>query len=57
MGIWRQICKVVEDMHSIQVIKVKAHNSEKDCDNDHLLLSLRKGNVAADFYAKAGITR
>ena len=56
-GIWRQVWQILHEDHSVQVIKVKSHKSEAACKGDPMQLWLRKGDVAADGYAKAGSRR
>jgi len=56
-GIWKLIWDILDPGHEVNVTKVKAHKSEAACNGDPMQLWLRKGNVAADGYAKAGTRR
>ena len=56
-GIWELLWEMLDPGHEIQITKVKAHKSEAACKGDPVQLWLRKGNVAADGYAKAGMRR
>ena len=56
-GIWKLIWDILDLGHEVHITKAKAHKSEAACKGDPFQLWLRKGNVAADGYAKAGTRR